>query len=30
VQKLHEKAVSYPKIELSEPEDYVYAGDDYL
>lgn len=30
VQKLHEKADSYPKIELLEPEDYVYAGDDYL
>jgi hypothetical protein len=29
VQKLHENVVSYPKIELSEPVDYVYAGDDY-
>jgi hypothetical protein len=30
VQNLHENVVSYPKIELFEPVDYVYAGDDYL
>ena len=29
VQKLHENVVSYPKIELFEPVDYEYAGDDY-
>lgn len=30
VQKLHENAVSYPKIVLAEAEDYEYAGDDHL